>query len=50
MNDLRNKILIIFNESQEITFDLENGFLSLLQLLTQEVNNTSFCYFELVLF
>jgi hypothetical protein len=50
MNDLRNRILTIFNESQEITFDLDNGLLSLLQLVTQEVNITSFYYFELVLF
>lgn len=50
MNDLRNRILTIFNESQEITFDLDNGLLSLLQLVTQEVYITSFYYFELVLF
>jgi hypothetical protein len=37
MYDLRIKILTILNESQEITFDLEKGFLSLLLLLTQEV-------------
>ena len=34
MNDLRNRILTIFNESQEITFDLDNDVpsISILQL------------------
>jgi len=44
MNDVREKVLRIFNESQEITFCSENGSRTLKILLNEKVFVNYFTY------